>query len=278
MNHGAFVISLDFELAWGVRDSVNPGSYDHHLRGVHEVLPRLLDLFSRYEVHSTFAVVGFLFFHDKKELQQHLPSHPPSYLRAHLSPYTSYIPQLDDEPYSRDLHFAPGMIDRLAKTRGVEIATHTYSHYYCLEAGQTPEQFSEDLERAIRIAGNRNIAISSLVFPRNQFNKSYLDICAAKGITCYRGNESSWLHPGDHSDNGSYFRRFARLIDSYINFTGHHVTPLAYIESAPIVNLPASRFLRPHSPWLSALDPLKLKRIKSSMSFAAQTNSLFHRQ
>ena len=49
--YGAFVLSLDFELHWGVRDHepVN-GPYRPNLLGARVAIPRLLELFTRYEI------------------------------------------------------------------------------------------------------------------------------------------------------------------------------------------------------------------------------------
>src|SRR5579862_802407 len=60
--YGAFVLSLDFELHWGVRDHepLN-GPYRPNLLGAREAIPRLLEMFKRYEISGTWAIVGFLF-------------------------------------------------------------------------------------------------------------------------------------------------------------------------------------------------------------------------
>src|SRR5262245_13071649 len=58
---GALVISLDFELHWGVRDK-RPvdGSYRENLLGAREAIPRMLDLFEEFGIAATWATVGFL--------------------------------------------------------------------------------------------------------------------------------------------------------------------------------------------------------------------------
>jgi peptidoglycan/xylan/chitin deacetylase (PgdA/CDA1 family) len=58
---GLFVLSLDFELLWGVRDKRMIESYGENIRGVRQVIPGLLRLFSQYGIHATFATVGFYF-------------------------------------------------------------------------------------------------------------------------------------------------------------------------------------------------------------------------
>jgi hypothetical protein len=45
MNTGAFTISIDFELYWGVRDTRSLDAYREHLDGVRQAIPRMLGLF-----------------------------------------------------------------------------------------------------------------------------------------------------------------------------------------------------------------------------------------
>lgn len=61
MVHGKFVISLDFELMWGVRDKKSKELYGEQILGVHQVIPKLLEIFTIYGVEATFSTVGFLF-------------------------------------------------------------------------------------------------------------------------------------------------------------------------------------------------------------------------
>ena len=73
MNNGKFIISLDFELMWGVRDKKDIKSYGKNIAGVQLVIPRILELFNKYDTKATFSSVGLLFFDTKKELIQNIP-------------------------------------------------------------------------------------------------------------------------------------------------------------------------------------------------------------
>jgi peptidoglycan/xylan/chitin deacetylase (PgdA/CDA1 family) len=121
---GIFTVSLDFELFWGVRDHRTLENYGSNIRNVHKVVPRLLELFSRYDVHCTWATVGFLFLNNKNELLANLPLELPAYLKKEYDPY-SYLQENELDPV---YHFAPSLIEQVKKTRGQEIGTHTYSH------------------------------------------------------------------------------------------------------------------------------------------------------
>ena len=45
-NSGTFVISIDFELIWGVWDVTTKEKYGAHILGVQKVIPQLLTLFA----------------------------------------------------------------------------------------------------------------------------------------------------------------------------------------------------------------------------------------
>ncbi len=103
-----------------------------------------------------------------------------------------------------------------------EIGTHTFSHYYCLEEGQNIDSFRDDIKAAKKIAKKYNVELTSLVFPRNQFNEEYLRVCSELGIICIRGNETSWLYKARTEKRENLLRRALRLMDAYVNLTGHN--------------------------------------------------------
>lgn len=276
MQHGKLVISLDFELLWGVRDKKTIDQYGENIRAVHTIVPRLLELFDRYEVKATFSTVGFLFFDNKTALLSSLPNLLPDYSNKNLSPYNGHFDLLKDSYPQDEYHFGWHLVEKIKQHPQHEIGTHTFSHYYCLEEGQTVEQFRADIEQAIVVAKAKGVEITSLVFPRNQFNDAYLNVCSELGIICYRGNEHSWLYEARNKNDEKLHRRALRLIDAYINISGHHAHSDGYMQSKYPIDIPSSRFLRPYSAKLSFLEPLKVNRIKQSMTYAAQKNLTYH--
>ena len=46
-NHGYFVVSLDFELLWGVHDHETKETFKKQVTGARDVIPKLLDLFTK---------------------------------------------------------------------------------------------------------------------------------------------------------------------------------------------------------------------------------------
>jgi len=276
MRNGKFVISLDFELLWGVRDKVGIHQYGQHIKGVHKAVPRMLDLFDKYSIKATFATVGFLFFETKEELLNNLPGKLPNYSEISLSPYTGHFNIVGEDHEADPYHYAPRLIRLIQSYPGQEIGTHTFSHYYCLENGQTIDDFKEDIQNALKVAAKSGIEITSLVFPRNQYNEEYLKVIESLGIICYRGNEHSWIYKALNGDSENLLRRAIRLLDAYINISGHNCYSHEYLKSNYPVNIPSSRFLRPYTKKLKAFEKLRLNRIKSGMAYAAKNNYIYH--
>jgi len=276
MSAGAFVVSLDFEQHWGMRDVLTIERSRAALLGARTAIPRLLALFREFDIRATWATVGLLFFESRREMMAALPTCRPSYAAAGLSPYTDLATVGDSEgedPY----HFAPSLIRRIADTPGQEIATHTFSHYYCCEPGQTVDQFRADLEAACCVA-RRTIgrAPESIVFPRNQVTPAHLAVCRDAGLVAYRGNPDHWAYRADRRDVAqSPVRRALRLADAYVPLTGMHSAPTDGVAALP-VDVPGSRYLRPWSRALRALEPLRLRRITAELEAAATHGRMFH--
>lgn len=275
MKNGNFVISLDFEIYWGVRDVLELDQYKEHLLGVRKVIPGLLNLFGKYDIHATFATVGMLFFNNKEELLDGLPERKPTYEDPHISPYTGHFSRVGKNEEEDPFHFAPTLIKMIQEARQ-EIGCQTFSHYYCLENGQTIDEFRDDIRAARHVAEKSGINLKSFVFPRNQYNEAYLKVCKEEGISSFRGNEDSWLYKAKDSDSETSFRRAIRLLDAYLNLSGHHCTRAIYLENIGICNIQASRFLRPYSRKTAFLDGLRLKRITNSMTHAAKNGLTYH--
>ena len=268
---GTFVVSLDFELHWGVRDHRTVAGYHENLLGVRQVVPALLSLFSEFGIHATWATVGFLFFESRDELLAALPVERPHYVDRKLDPYAA-LDEIGKDENGDPFHFAPTLIRMIQATPDQEIATHTFSHYYVGDPGPSLESFRADIHAA-KLAGRRfGIEIKSIVFPRNQVTIPHVGVCAEEGLIAYRGVESDlYVAAGSGLVN-----RGRRFVDSYVNLAGACCGVPKEMDGLKIVSVPQSRFLRPYDRQLGLLDGLRLHRILSSMTFAAQNQLLFH--
>ena len=271
MKKGTLIVSLDFELFWGLHDSRTLASYQENILGGREAIPRLLELFVRHGVHATWATVGFMFAEDYEELRRFFPAEKnrPSYENKKLSPYPLFQ-EIGRNEAEEPCFYAPSLLRRIAETPGQEIGSHTFSHYYCREAGQTVEQFEADMRAAVAIAESKGYSLRSAVLPRNQTVPAYNRVLAKLGFTSFRDEENDWIHEKLH---GPLLRVF-RLADVYVPLTGQGGYRPAYDDG--LVNLIGSRMYKPFFRPLAFLEGLKLRRIKKQMLHAAENGLTFH--
>lgn len=282
--NGHFVISLDYEIHWGVFDKKSVDDYRQNLENVGLVIDRLLQMSKDYDVKITFATVGFLFSKDKEELLKFSPKLKPTYNNQKFSPYPilDTIGQNEDED---PFHYGLSGINKIKADGNHEIGTHTYCHYYCHIPGQTLQQFDDDLNSAISLAEKNNIKIESLVFPRNMIDahkaedQPILDVLKKHGITSFRGKEDSFIyniHTTKFYKNWLVFK-VLKFLDAYISITGSNTYDVVKINKGKtVINLPSSRLLRAYSNKFKRFENLKLRRIKKAMTKAAQRNEMFH--
>jgi peptidoglycan/xylan/chitin deacetylase (PgdA/CDA1 family) len=272
---GIFVISLDFEMMWGCHEWSTTSEYGKtNVKQVRKVISGLLNLFEKYEIHATFATVGLLMCKDKKEALNSFPEKLPSYINANESPFKEgFIAGLKEEEFP--LFFAPDIIKQLQGQRGIEIGTHTFSHYYCWSEGQTLEQFESDIIQATKKAKTANIKINSIVFPKNNVASTYLKIAEAYGIKCYRGNPNCFYDQSEKLLVDLKYR-IARFLDAYLPLVNNTYFIQNTISNEGISNVPSSRFFRPYSKRLRLLEPLRIGRIKQELRHAAQNGKMYH--
>ncbi|GAB2770299.1 polysaccharide deacetylase family protein [Salinimicrobium soli] len=269
-NNGALVISLDFELLWGVFDKVNWREKKGYFQNTRKIIPEILHLFEKYEISCTWATVGMLFNENWDEWNYNIPKVLPDYNNEKLSAY-SYGKTIQSKE-TEGLCFAPDLIKRIRQTPGQEIGTHTYSHYYCLEPGQTLISFKADLVKARELANKFSIEFKSLVFPRNQYNEDYLDECKYMGLRAVRTNPDVWYWKNTQQE--SLQQKIFRTADAYLGFNNRSYQKFQDIHPE-IFGQKASRLLRPHSGKI-LLDKARLKRVKSEMSSAAFKKEIYH--
>lgn len=263
-----FVISLDFELFWGVHDVIEGDNYKTNLLNAKFSVEEILDLFDVFDISATWAVVGMLLAEDELGLSKYRPELLPEYSDGNLNPYNKLSNLLSD-----DIYFANDVIEKIKVAKNQKLASHTYSHYYALEDGQNLEAFKSDVNAFDLISKNSGFSPSSIVFPKNQCNENYFPCLLDNGINIYRGVEEHWIYRESKFEQ-SYFRRLFRLMDSYFNLTGHHVFNIN--ARSNMISVPSSRFLRPYSKKSNLLNWLRLNRIKKSMTYAAKQGGFYH--
>ena len=267
---GTFLVSLDYELFWGMLDVCPLEQYQDNVLGGKKAIPQLLNLFEKYKIHATWATVGFLFADNYQELSRFLPQLRPGYAKPELDGY-AWFEKIGEEEKTAPCFYAPGLLEKIAATPGQEIGSHSFCHYYCREAGQTVEEFEADMRAARAIAESKGYDVTSVILPRNQCEPEYTEILRKCGFTAYRDEENDWIH------EKIKFRpllRALRLLDVYVPLTGQG----GYVPKCEngIWNLVGSRMYKPIFRKLEFLEGLKLRRIKRQMLHAAKKNLTFH--
>ena len=270
MSKGKLVISLDFELVWGVFDHINLTDKVTYFDNTRNVLPKMLALFEKHRMQVTWATVGMLFNENWEEWMANIPTEKPSYTNTHLDAY-AYGSKHQKSELDR-FFFAPELIRTIQQTPGQELASHTYSHYYCMENGQTNQQFETDLALAVKMAKKMEITMQSLVFPRNQWNPAYLASCLKNGLTQVRSNPAVWYWK--NPNQASLVTKLFRTGDAYLPLSSM-VYGSEQVTKSEVTAQPASRFLRPHHGF-SVMNALRLQRIKNEMTAAAQQSKIYH--
>jgi len=272
---GALVISLDFELHWGLPDlPLSDTRVRDRLLRTREVIPEILALFEEFGIAATWATVGRLFGTSAREIEDVRPRSEPGYLDRRLFAGGLAVGSCEnDDPF----HYAPTLIERIRQTPRQEIGTHTFSHFYCLEAGQSKAEFAEDLTAACELARRRGIALRSIVFPRNQENPMYRSVLIENGIIAYRGNPSGVWRATNTAKNRAPARRAVRLIDSFVQWTSRDGYAWSDIlTSDGLANVRATAFLRPYDSRLVPVEELRFRRIAATLERAARLRRIIH--
>jgi len=269
---GTLIVSLDFELFWGMLDCSTLEAYEANVLGGRKAIPQLLELFRKYDIHATWATVGFMFAKDYEELRSYFPESNalPTYAASGLTPYPVFD-SIGKNELEAPCFYGESLIRLVADTPGQEIGSHTFSHYYCREYGQTLEQFAADMAAAKRIAEDHGYDVTSVILPRNQCEPEYTEVLRQLGFTAYRDEENDWIH---EKITIRPLKRLLRLADVYFPLTGlGGYTPQ---NEDGIWNLVGSRMYKPILKPLRFLERVKLHRIKAQMRHAAKRGLTFH--
>ena len=269
---GTLMVSLDFELFWGMLDVCPLSEYEENVLGGRRAIPQLLRMFREHDIHATWATVGFLFAENKQEAMKYFPKDGPGYAKKGLDPY-EWFDRIGDNEDQAPCFFAPSLLKLVSETQGQEIGSHTFCHYYCREAGQTPEQFREDMQAALDIAEAHGYHLTSAILPRNEAEPEYIQVLRDLGFTAYRDEENDWIHR-KFTDEKSLVRRILKLMDVYFPLTGiGGFTPRC---EDGVWNFIGSRQYKAIRPSLRFLEGLKVRRIKAQMLRAAKKGLTCH--
>lgn len=277
MMNGHFLISLDFELVWGLAgwNLSRIELYKRNLLLAKDALCKIVHLLEKYDMKCTIGYVGAMNYTSLQELQMTNNALIPSYTNLLYASFVSLLPYMGKE-LDESLFLAHQEVEMLQMKTNVEVASHTYSHYYCLEEGQTIEDFENDVRMAKENAMKQGVNLVSIIFPRNQVNDDYLNICRKYGFTHFRGMLNNFLYKPSKTSFRYSPMGALRFLDTYLNISGSNTFTIEDTKGKELIDVPGSRFLRPYSQNFFFLEGLKVRRIKKSMTDAAKNGRIYH--
>jgi len=267
---------VDTELAWGsVHRKQSQRNLELH-KGEREIVRRLLSLFGRYRIKATWAFVGHLFLERCRRTgrDSHNSVLQPNY-RRHSEGWLVYDPYSDVK--TDPLYYAPDIVDAVVKAHPRhEVASHTFTHVILGDPGCSREVAYSQLEACRRLASERNLPMTSVVFPRNSVG--HLDVLCELEFTGFRGIEQSWYR-SVYALSG--LRKACHYLDRLAALTPPAYTRLScYRNNADglwLVNLPASMLYAPYG-GVWNLVPLsrRVLQAKKGVLAAVSKKGLFH--
>jgi hypothetical protein len=206
------VISIDFEMRWGVHDiyQFDFSAYRKNLENCRPVVLATLEMLADRKLRATWAAVGALGLNSWDEYFAFAPP-PPAYHNPELSvreEYARYDP-------AGLLHFAPDLIRKIVATDGQELGSHSFSHLYFREPGVLPKDFIDDMAAVEKLWRNRfGVVPLSLVYPRNQC--AFEDQLRKTSIEMWRGTEPAWFYDCTSRRRNTLLPRSLRFADSIL--------------------------------------------------------------
>ena len=187
---GLFTVSIDLELAWGICDIPLTAADREALAKEREIVGRILDLFQRYDMRATWAIVAHLLLQNCPHVSGKLhPDFPRPVTRARNR---EWFFQVSPDP-SDQLWYGRDVVDIVRRAKPVqEIGSHSFCHLPFSEELTDSAAIRADLHRARSIHEQNALPFEVFVFPRNTVG--FLRELSEAGIRAYRGKSARWYH------------------------------------------------------------------------------------
>jgi hypothetical protein len=259
---GAFLVSIDLEMAWGKVHRGLGASYGFETERA--CLYRVLELMEKYGIGGTWAVVGHLFLGRCQKVGN--LKHP-EIIRPQYPWFSGDWFDADpcSDMESAGTWYAPDVVDRILNCpTSQEIASHSFSHLLVGDPGCSPEAFDSELRECRRLAGEKGVVLRSFVFPRNLVG--HLDVLRRNGFCAYRGRGAE-----PFPNRPPSVRRLLCLADTLVPGP-HSVVYPTFREG--LWNFPATYFF--DLAGRSLTSPLRIRQAIRRLRQAARHRTLFH--
>ncbi|UCG30865.1 MAG: polysaccharide deacetylase family protein [candidate division WOR-3 bacterium] len=181
------LISADLELGWGWRYSKNGEDPNSMALKARENMPRLMNMFEKYEIPVTWAIVGHLFLHSCNRNSHSWMRRIP-YFQNRNWVYSSGD-WYDADPCTKwnnePAWYAPDLVDMILQSSAKhEIGCHTFSHIDFSYENCPSDVAEDEITACIDAARRWGIGLKSFVFPGGTYGN--YEILQRKGFRAYR--------------------------------------------------------------------------------------------
>ena len=250
------IISLDTELLWGYvdfpLDKMVTLIKEDKTKG-RENIKFLLDIFERYNIPCTWAMVGHLLL-DQIEHENELSTQTRSnYLKDRFH-NSSYYSSIKEDP----LYCGKDILDMILNSRiEHEIGYHSFSHVDFSKCSNIVAE--KEIQHGVSIAEKYSINLKSFSFPNNKIG--HIDTLKKYGFSVFRGQTILKAQ----LDQNYFVRLFNSSIDKIISY------PTEPIWLDGIWEIPGSMFFGDTTFKYSVLTKAKL-----GVNRAISSESIFH--
>ena len=270
MNVGKFVISIDFELAWGgIFDETilhkNLELYKQTRKAIYEII----DLFEKHKISATWAFVGHLMLESCEKINN--VKHP-DIVRPNYSWFNK--DWFHHDPCTRkdinSIWYADDVLKKVMSCKVMqEIASHSFSHILFGEKGCSKECAESDIRKCIEVASLYNIDLISFVFPCH--SEGHKDVLNKYGFKIYRGYE----YDRYSKLRNRKVKRVALIIDKIFAVTPK--TSNLGIDEYGLYYIPGNLCYYRYHGWKNILTKKSVfKQAKKGIDLAVRKGEVFH--
>ncbi len=241
-DQASFCISIDCELAWGVRDQISYKFIEKTLELDENICFNLLTIFNDFDINATWAIVAGML--DKNN------------------------PMIKN--YDSKVWYNPKIIEKIQKSKKYqEIASHSYAHPNFLNYSEN--EIEEDFQKAEYFFNNNGIKIKTFIFPRNKIR--YLNLLNKYGIKIFRGLDKSF-YKKIYLYN-PFLGKFANIIDKSFPLSSNTVSPI--ISSHNLTELQSSLLFISRNGYKKIITEYSIfSKAKKAIDNAIKNKECFH--
>lgn len=275
MTQGRFILSLDYELIWGVYEKKRIWDYVHsNLNNANDALVKICDLAEQYDIKLSIGIVGLLNIDHNKNDDSICNNKIKSiafWKKNRESIYRNHLTDFDK------ICGDPSIIQNLISRKNIEIVSHTYYHSFFQDEENLKETLSLESFKIKELFKLLEIPMNSIIFPRNQYNKELLKEFQTLGFRYFRGIDFgfSWTK---HSLFKKNFNLLSKLYYIIRLYSGYPVDRTYFLpkKEMGLKNVKGSYFMRPYNHITKKIEHRKVLSIKKQMSKAALEGKYFH--